>query len=56
MTASGQAVSFPTKGSNRSATSEASLPQTGNSTFVAVMVLGIVFAMFGFGLAKKKEY
>lgn len=53
MTANGQAVSFPTKSSSHSAVSEATLPQTGNSSSVAVMALGIVSAMFGFGLAKK---
>ncbi len=54
MTASGQAVSFPIKGSNRSATSEASLPQTGNSSSVAVMALGLLGTMFGFGLMRKR--
>ncbi len=54
MTANGQAVSFPTKSSSHSAVSEATLPQTGNSSSVAVMALGIVSAMFGFGLAKKR--
>lgn len=56
MTASGHAVSFPTKSSSHSAASEATLPQTGNNSSIAVMALGIVSAMFGFGLMKKRQY
>lgn len=45
-------ASFPTREEYR----KTALPQTGNQDSLAVIALGAVSAMFGFGLAKKREY
>lgn len=54
LTAGGQVVSLATKSGHSASSETTALPRTGNNSSLAVVVLGAVSMMFGFGLMKKR--
>ncbi|WP_277612852.1 LPXTG cell wall anchor domain-containing protein [Limosilactobacillus agrestimuris] len=55
LTAGGQVVSLSAKSGHSASSKATALPQTGNNSSLAAVVLGAVSMMFGFGLMKKWE-